>query len=68
MSNDCKHVCKLVVAWMCEYCPNVVMCQLRLNRGELNHAQMCICLDNGVMFNTNNFPKEFKNGFQEDKK
>jgi hypothetical protein len=56
MSNDCNHVCRLVIAWMCKgYCPNYRECQLITK--EINYQQMCICLDNGIMFNTGHYPK-----------
>ena len=58
MANDQKHVCKLVVSWMCEYCPTVIKCQSKLHKGEMNYKQMCICIDNMVMFNTGHFPNE----------
>jgi hypothetical protein len=55
--NDCKHVCRLVIAWMCKgYCPNYRICQLI--KPEPNYPQMCTCLDNMVMFNTGHYPKE----------
>ena len=56
--NDPMHICRLVKAWMCWYCPNIRECQLISN--EINYRQMAICLDNMVMFNTGHFPKEFK--------
>lgn len=58
MVYDQKHVCKLVVSWMCEYCPTVIKCQSKLHKGEMNYKQMCICIDNGVVTTTGHFPNE----------
>jgi len=60
MPNDCAHVCRLVVAWMCKgYCPNYRICHL-IKPEKPNYSQMCICLDNMVMFNTGHYPKEYE--------
>jgi hypothetical protein len=55
--NDCEHLARLVFAWMCKgYCPNYRSCQLMNGMNRLNYPQMCICMDNGVMFNTGHYP------------
>ena len=55
--NDANEVVKYVINWMCKgYCSNYRICQLM--KPTPNHQQMCICLDNMVMFNTGHYPNE----------